>query len=133
MGPSNDRTPDRLAALRQYRQRAAVYDWELVAFEPLRRAAIERLQLAPGDAVLDLGCGTGLSLAALHAGSGDAGDVVGVEQCPEMIAIARERVRRGLWRGVRLICAPVEAADLAAPADAALFHFTHDILLCPAA
>ncbi|MDE2160607.1 MAG: methyltransferase domain-containing protein, partial [Burkholderiales bacterium] len=124
MGPSNDRTPDRLAALRQYRQRAAVYDWELVAFEPLRRAAIERLQLAPGDAVLDLGCGTGLSLAALHAGSGDAGDVVGVEQCPEMIAIARERVRRGLWRGVRLICAPDEAAALAAPADAALFHFT---------
>ncbi|MDE2370530.1 MAG: class I SAM-dependent methyltransferase [Burkholderiales bacterium] len=133
MGPSNDRSPNRRAALDRYRQRAAIYDWELAAFEPLRRAAVERLQLAPGDRVLDLGCGTGLSLAALHAGSGDAGQVVGVEQCPEMIEIAHERVRCGHWRGVRLICAPVEAAELAGPADAALFHFTHDILQCAAA
>ena len=50
-----------------------------------------------------------------------------------MIDIARERVRCGHWGGVRLICAPVEAAELTGLADAALFHFTHDILQCPAA
>jgi len=33
----------------------------------------------------------------------------------------------------RLICSPVEAAAFNEQADAALFHFTHDILRMPAA
>jgi cyclopropane fatty-acyl-phospholipid synthase-like methyltransferase len=55
------RASDRQFALEQYRKRAGAYDLELAAFEPIRRMAIERLQLTPGDTVLDVGCGTGLS------------------------------------------------------------------------
>jgi len=126
-------TPDRDAALAQYRQRAAVYDLELALFEPVRRRAIEALGLQRGQTVLDLACGTGLSFEALRAGVGASGHVLGIEQSPEMIERAHQRVRQHRWRNVRLIAAPVEAAQIGVTADAALFHFTHDVLRRPEA
>ena len=39
------------AALEQYRRRASVCDVELALFEPIRRSAIARLGLKPGDTV----------------------------------------------------------------------------------
>lgn len=127
------RAPDRDAALAQYRRRAAVYDLELALFEPIRRQAVARLALQRGDVVFDLGCGTGLSLPLLRALVGARGHVVGVEQSPEMIEKARQRVAQQRWKNVTLVCAPVETAALPAEADAALFHFTHDILRRPEA
>ena len=126
--------PDRNAALAQYRQRAGIYDLELALFEPIRRQAIARLALKPGDVVLDVGCGTGLSLELLRQGIGAKGKIIGIEQCPEMIERARERVAQGCWNNVTLIGSPAETADIRGRrADAALFHFTHDILRRPEA
>jgi SAM-dependent methyltransferase len=125
--------PDREAALAQYRRRAPVYDLELALFEPLRREAVERLALRTGDTVLDLACGTGLSLPLLRRATGPRGRVVGVEQSPEMLALARRRNARHRWRNVDLVEAPVESALLPPAADAALFHFTHDVLQRPEA
>ncbi len=120
--------PDRNAALEQYRRRADTYDLELALFEPVRVKAVARLGLRLGQTVIDVGCGTGLSLALLRQGVGAGGHIVGIEQCPEMIAQARERVLRAGHRNVELVCAPVEEARITVRADAALFHFTHDIL-----
>jgi ubiquinone/menaquinone biosynthesis C-methylase UbiE len=127
------RGPDRDAALQQYRRRAGVYDRELALFEPMRRLAISRLGLRPGDVVFDVGCGTGLSLSVLRQGVGPKGRIVGIEQSPEMVEQARRRVARARWARVTLICSPVETADIRTNADAALFHFTHDILQRPEA
>jgi SAM-dependent methyltransferase len=126
-------TPDRTAALEQYRRRASVYDWELAPFEPLRREAIAALALRPGEVVIDVGCGTGLSLQALHRAVGAGGQVIGIEQSPEMIALARRRVAEHGWPRITLLEGPVELAHIDARADAALFHFTHDIQQTPAA
>jgi SAM-dependent methyltransferase len=130
-------TTNPAAALAQYRRRAPHYDLELAVFEPIRREAIARLALRPGEGVLDIGCGTGLSLAQLRHGVGTRGRIVGIEQSPEMMALARQRVRQHGWRNVALIEAPADVADIAGaapmPADAALFHFTHDILRDPRA
>jgi len=120
--------PDRQAALAQYRRRASVYDLELALFEPVRRSAVSWLGLAAGDSVLDVGCGTGLSFELLRAAVGPRGRIVGIEQSPEMIERARRRVRQQGWRNVSLLNAPVEDARIKDKADAALFHFTHDIL-----
>jgi len=127
------RGPDRDAALQQYRRRAGVYDRELAWFEPMRRLAISKLGLRPGDVVFDVGCGTGLSLSVLRQGVGPKGRIVGIEQSPEMVEQARRRVARARWARVTLICSPVETADIRTNADAALFHFTHDILQRPEA
>ncbi|MGH8337016.1 MAG: class I SAM-dependent methyltransferase, partial [Gammaproteobacteria bacterium] len=124
--PSGD--PDRAQALTQYRQRAAVYDLELAPFEPIRRMAIARLALQRGDVVLDVGCGTGLSLALLRQEIGAKGRIIAIDQSPEMIAKARERVVQNQWKNVTLLCLPIELADIPGLADAALLHFTHDIL-----
>jgi SAM-dependent methyltransferase len=124
---------DHSAALEQYRQRAGIYDAELALFEPIRRRAIERLALHAGDVVLDVGCGTGLSLALLQQGIGAGGRIVGIEQCPEMIELARQRVAQQAWSNVRLLTASAQTARIAGLADAALFHFTHDILRAPQA
>ena len=72
-----NRTPDRRAALAQYRSRANGYDNELALFEPLRREAVARLNLGRGDTVLDVGCGTGLSFALLDDAVGHQGRIVG--------------------------------------------------------
>jgi len=125
------REPDRDAALEQYRRRAGVYDLELAFFEPIRRRAIARLELRAGEVVLDVGCGTGLSLALLRQGVGPRGRIVGIEQSPEMLEQARRRVARARWSRVTLVRSPVETADIPVRADAALFHFTHDILRRP--
>ncbi|MDP3823816.1 MAG: class I SAM-dependent methyltransferase [Burkholderiales bacterium] len=132
--PSSHRPPpDHSAALAQYRRRAGVYDIELALFEPVRQRAVERLALNTGDVVFDVGCGTGLSLPLLQPLIGAKGRIVGIEQSPEMMQLARERVARHGWNNVELIEAPVEAARVKAHADAALFHFTHDILREPLA
>jgi ubiquinone/menaquinone biosynthesis C-methylase UbiE len=125
--------PDRDAALGQYRRRASVYDLELALFEPVRRRAIDLLSLEAGDTVLDVGCGTGLSLPLLRPAVGARGRLIGIEQSPEMIERARRRVRQARWRNVTLLEAPVESAPIPQAADAALFHFTHDILRRPEA
>ncbi len=126
--PLPGRSPDRAAALAQYRHRAEGYDAELALFEPIRSQAIGLLGLHGGDTVLDVGCGTGLSFAELHHCVGSKGRIVGIEQCPEMMARARSRVQEHNWPGVDLVCAPAAAARVPVQADAALFHFTHDIL-----
>ena len=124
--------PNRHIALAQYRLRAQYYDAQLAAFAPVRRLAVDCLQLQPGTTVLDVGCGTGLSLELLHQGVGPQGQILGIEQSPEMFDLARQRVARHTWRNVTLVNAPVESAAIAGQADAALFLFTHDILRHPA-
>jgi len=124
---------DHSAALAQYRRRAGVYDIELALFEPVRRRAVERLALRTGEVVFDMGCGTGLSLPLLQPLVGAKGRIVGIEQSPEMITKARERIALHGWKNVELIEASVEAARITRRANAALFHFTHDILREPLA
>jgi SAM-dependent methyltransferase len=126
--PARRRSPDRDAALAQYRGRADRYDTELALFEPIRRDAVTALQLTRGATVLDVGCGTGLSFPLLQRQVGKAGRVIGIEQSPEMMEKAQARVQENHWENVDLVCAPAATAQVSGTADAALLHFTHDIM-----
>jgi len=123
---------NRQAALEKYRRAAATYDkGEVPAIERARRRAIRLLDLQPGDIVLDVGCGTGLSFPLIEERIGAQGHLIGVDQSPEMLAIARRRVETHKWRNVTLIESPVEEANISGHADAVLFCFTHDLLQSP--
>jgi SAM-dependent methyltransferase len=57
----------------------------------LKRQTIAALQLQVGDAVLDVGCGTGDDLQSLADGVTAAGRVVGIDVSEELIGEARKR------------------------------------------
>jgi demethylmenaquinone methyltransferase/2-methoxy-6-polyprenyl-1,4-benzoquinol methylase len=127
------RRPELARAIAQYARRAAHYDLELVPFEPVRTEAIALLDPPPGATVLDVGCGTGLSFAPLKRRIGAQGRIVGIDPSPDMLAQASARIARRRWSGITLLQADAATAPLHGQADAALFHFTHDVLRDPAA
>lgn len=125
-------TPNELS-IRRYKRRAAGYDDSARFTMPLRLRTIGLLRLQPGEVVLDVGAGTGLSYAPLRDAVGEAGRVLAFEQSPEMFEQARARVERERWRNVWHRCAAAEDVVLPEAADAVLFNYTHDILRTPRA
>jgi arsenite methyltransferase len=126
-------TADNQLSIARYRAKAAGYDASAERTMPLRRRTIGLLRLQPGQVVLDVGAGTGLSYALLHEGVAPGGRVLAFEQSPDMFALAEARVRQAGWADLWHTNTPAEAVQLPQPADAALFNFTHDILRTPAA
>jgi SAM-dependent methyltransferase len=111
-----------------YRERARSYDRRTNALQGYREAVIEALPVRRGQVVLDVGCGTGLCHGSLQDKVGPQGSVVGIEESPEMVAVARERIEQEGWRNVTVVQSSAEDAQIAATADAALFCAVHDIL-----
>jgi demethylmenaquinone methyltransferase/2-methoxy-6-polyprenyl-1,4-benzoquinol methylase len=123
-------SPNELS-IQRYRAKAAGYDDSAQRTMPLRRRTIDLLRLQPGDVVLDVGAGTGLSYPWLRDGVGASGRVLAFEQSPEMFEQARAKAEREGWRNVWHTCSPAEHVTLPEPADAVLFNYTHDILRTP--
>jgi SAM-dependent methyltransferase len=63
------------------------------ALGPFGEAALDRLELRPGQSVLDVGCGTGGTLLSLARRLGAQGRVLGVDLSRPMLERARERTR----------------------------------------
>ena len=123
----------RSRSLAKYRKRAAGYDSTCGPTWTIRERTIAALELRPGQRVLDVACGTGLSLALLRDRVGDSGHVYGFDHSAEMLVQARTRVASAGWRNVTLFHTAAQALALPEPVDALLFHYTHDILRSPAA
>ena len=116
-----------------YYEHARSYNRDTGLFQPYRDAVVEALPLKRGQVVLDVGCGTGLCCGLLRDKVGPGGTVIGIEESPEMAAVAREYIAREGWRNVTVVQSSAEDARLKATADAALFCAVHDILQCPGA
>jgi arsenite methyltransferase len=124
---------DNERSIELYRRKAADYDASAEFTMPLRRRTIALLQLQPGQTVLDVGSGTGLSFDLLRDAVGDQGRVLGFEQSPDMFALAEQRVAKAAWGNVWQANAAAETVHLPELADAVLFNYTHDICRTPAA
>ena len=126
-------TDNARAATALYRRLARSYDLTTAWLEPYRHRAVSHLRLQPGDVVLDVGCGTGMSFEPIQAAIGPGGRLIGIEPSPDMLAIARARVEDAGWANVTLLEDTAEEAAIPGPADAALFAFTHDVAQSPKA
>jgi demethylmenaquinone methyltransferase/2-methoxy-6-polyprenyl-1,4-benzoquinol methylase len=114
-----------------YCEHARSYERDTGEFQPYRQAIVEALPVSPGQVVLDVGCGTGLCFGPLRDKVTARGGVVGIEESPEMAAVAREHVAAEGWLNVMVVESRAEDAEMAFTADAALFCAVHDILQSP--
>lgn len=62
-------------------------------FRNRRRANFRALAPKPGERIADIGCGNGMLTVDLALAVGADGEVIGIDPSPEMIALARERIR----------------------------------------
>ena len=77
------------------------------------RDMLELLDVAEGDHVLDVGCGSGWTTAILARLTGPAGDVVGVERIPDLVDLGRANLAAtGLQNAV---IRPADPEHLGAP------------------
>lgn len=85
------------AIQKAYRRYAQVYDFYFGAlFQPGRQAVIEKMDCRPGDRILEVGVGTGLSLPLYPSDV----QVTGIDISVEMLERAKKRVQRENLRHV---------------------------------
>ena len=104
-----------LARQPAYREHARSYDRKTGALQGYRQAVVEALPVRRGQVVLDVGCGTGLCHGSLLDKVGPEGSVVGIEESPEMVAVARERIEAEGWDNVTVVQSSAEDAHVASP------------------
>lgn len=66
----------------------------------LRRAAVQALELQPGNTVLDLACGTGLNFAFLENAVGQNGKIIAFDYSKEMLASAQQKAAKHGWKNI---------------------------------
>jgi len=91
---------------RFYTRWARLYD--LVAVHTpgvglLRTAAVDRLDLQPGDTVVEMGCGSGANLSLLRGRVGPEGRVIALDMSPGVLSVAKDRVDRAGWANVHVV------------------------------
>jgi len=88
---------------------------------PDSEALLDRVELAPGDSAIDLGCGPRGILDLLHHRVSPGGRVVGLDSDPAHVAMAREFVASRGMRDVELLEGDARRTGL--PADS--FELVH--------
>lgn len=113
---------DRIAGLIPF------FEWLFFLPSGLRRNAVDRLDLKPGDSVLEVGCGTGRNLPFLHNAVGHHGRVYGVDLSARMLSKAHALAERYGWTNVALT--EGDAIDYVAPSrlDGVLFSLSYNTI-----
>jgi ubiquinone/menaquinone biosynthesis C-methylase UbiE len=99
----------------------------------LRDDAIRRLDIRPGERVLEIGAGTGAGLRRMAQSAGPSGAAVGVDLADGMLAVARKRMRgREFARRTALVCADGARLPFRTGAfDAVFLSFTLELFDTP--
>jgi ubiquinone/menaquinone biosynthesis C-methylase UbiE len=125
-----ERTPEQVAS--RYDRLAPVYGlFEWLYALPLlgvRRRSVEALRLAPGDSVLEVGCGSGRNFALVEERIGPRGSLYGVDASHRMLTRAQSLVRRRGWSNVHLTHGDAASFAPPQPVRAVLFCFSYSTM-----
>ncbi len=88
---------------------------------PIGDALLARTGIAPGERVIDLGCGGGLTSLAAARATGPEGAVLGLDISPDLIDAARRRAEG--QPNVTFICADAATVALDTPYDRLISRF----------
>jgi ubiquinone/menaquinone biosynthesis C-methylase UbiE len=94
----------------------------------MRRKTVAAMSLRPGDAVLEVGVGSGRNLPYLLDAAGPGGAVVGVDLSAGMLAEARKLVDRRGAADVHLIEANAATVEYDRDFDAVLFSLSYSAM-----
>ena len=78
-----------------------------------REAIVAAIGIEPGDAVADVGAGTGIFLEPFHAATGPEGRVYAVEIAPKFVAHLEARAEREGLDRVEVVTSTAKSAELA--------------------
>lgn len=130
-GQNTDRS-----SLRTYRALAPVYDvvsLERLLYREGRQSVVRAVHLEPGQQVLDVGCGTGLSMPLMSERLGLTGHVIGIDPNQAMLAQAAKRpgaANRTLIQAdaEKLAQQTLTEHGISGTIDAALFCYTLSVM-----
>ena len=86
-----------------YSWQSRIYDATRWTFLFGREAILDQLQLKAGDAVVEVGCGTGHNLQGILKRVGPGGEVFAVDCAAPMLARCTERIQKERWNNVHLV------------------------------
>ena len=104
------------------------FEWLFLLPHGIRRKAVSRLELRPGDRVLEIGCGTGRNLAHLVQAVGAKGHVYGVDLSEGMLREASELCAQAAWNNVTLIHADATDYTVPEPVDGVFFSLSYAVI-----
>jgi SAM-dependent methyltransferase len=128
-----DKAEELRAQREAWDESAAAWDAWFPAFDataaPVTRALVELAGVAPGQRVLDVGCGNGEPALTAARAVGASGCVLGIDVSEGMVARARERARRAGVGNVEFRVTDAESLASTAAFDAAVSRFA--LMLAP--
>ena len=116
---------------RRYNRLASIYPFFEFAFAlppGIRARGVARLELNPGDAVAEIGCGTGRNFRHLVHAVGSGGSVYGVDYSDGMLEKAKRLCQSNRWDNVVLLRQDARQLDLPVPVQGALFSFSYSVI-----
>ncbi|MBO9543897.1 class I SAM-dependent methyltransferase [Caulobacter sp.] len=90
---------------------------------PIAEAVVEAAGLVNGEAVLDVGCGSGATTFAAAWRTGPTGRAVGVDISPALVELARRRAGEDGVEGVEFLLADAQTQAFKAEYDAIVSRF----------
>jgi ubiquinone/menaquinone biosynthesis C-methylase UbiE len=105
-----------------------LFEWLFLMPPGIRSRAVNRLELNPGDKVLEVGCGTGRNLAPLVRAVGAEGHVYGVDLSEGMLEKAQELAARSGWHNVTLIRSDATGYIVPKPVDGVIFSLSYAVI-----
>lgn len=113
---------------RRYNHLAGIYpvfEW-LFALPPgIRRAAVTKLRLSSGDAVLEIGCGTGRNFRYMEEAVGPSGHIYGIDVSDRMLSRARACQARHGWSNITLLLGNAMEFSVPKPVVGVLFSLSY--------